>query len=88
MRTIYKYAIEATDDLIIEMPKGAIILTVQVQRGYPCIWAIIDTNAPMVRRHLKVFRTGHPMPATIPYIGTFQIMGGDLVFHLFDVGEL
>lgn len=86
MKTIYKYPIEITDEQIILMPAGAIMLTVQVQNGNPFIWAMVDTEARMEDVPIRVHGTGHPIceSSNLEYIGTFQSMyGGNLVFHVF-----
>uniref|UniRef100_A0A6H2A2W0 DUF7352 domain-containing protein n=1 Tax=viral metagenome TaxID=1070528 RepID=A0A6H2A2W0_9ZZZZ len=85
MRTIYKYQCLEMDNFTIEMPTGSHILTVQMQRGEPCIWAIVDPDAFPEQRHFQLFGTGHPIDGIGRYIGTFQLMGGNLVFHLFEV---
>jgi hypothetical protein len=89
MKVIFKYEIEARDHQSVEMPAGAQILSVQVQRDVPCIWAIVDPANPVESRSFEVFGTGHPFPACIgsgrEYIGTFQLLAGSLVFHLFEV---
>jgi len=53
-------------------------------------WAIVDREAPCVRRTIRMVGTGHPMDdldAKAPYIGTIQAHGGSLVLHFFDLGE-
>ena len=73
------------------MPRGAELLTVQVQRGEAYVWARVDPSAPVVERDLHVAGTGHPLPLRAdgaPFLGTFQLNGGGLVFHVFDCGEL
>ena len=88
MQTIYKYALEVTDKQRVNLPKGAEILTVQEQYGVPCIWAQVDTTSPPEERIFETFGTGHEMPIDMgidrKYIGTYQIQGGSLVFHLFE----
>lgn len=84
---IFKYTFEVDPEVEIEMPKGAHILTVQVQHGYPTIWAIVDPEQPKEIRHLRLFGTGHPLdidPAASRYIGTFQLDMGNFVGHLFE----
>lgn len=86
MTTIYKYPVEIADEFWVEMPTGARILTVQVQNGEPFIWAQVETTAPYEPRGFRVVGTGHPMSDAemgMPYVGTFQLEGGALVFHLF-----
>lgn len=86
MRTIYKYDIFIQDVFTILMPIDAEILTVQTQYGSPYFWAKVDTNAEKERRRFCLFGTGHEIPPEkdLQYIGTFQVSGGSLVFHLFE----
>lgn len=85
---IYKYPFQVEGEVEIEMPKGARVLCVQVQRDIPCIWAIIEPSQPIVEiRHFRVFGTGQPMdmhPDFLHYIGTFQLAGGNFIGHLFE----
>ena len=100
MRIIYKYPLEVKDYQVVTMPKNAQILTVQAQREKPCIWALVDTdNEPEERyfrmagpekRYFRMAGTGHPIrlkDKLLRYIGTFQLMGGDLIFHVFEIGS-
>jgi hypothetical protein len=86
MHVIWKYPLEATDVQMVKMPKGAKILCVQTQGQTPCLWALIpDTKATLEERHFSIYGTGHlheKIPGT--YIGTFQLMNGQLVFHVFE----
>jgi hypothetical protein len=86
LKTIYKYSIETTDEQIIEMPAGAKILTVQPQGAFSlCLWAEVDTEQPKEQRTLLTYGTGHPMRNTQQrYIGTYQLQGGGLVFHVYE----
>ena len=89
MSKIFKYKIIPNDDYIdIEMPSMAQLLTVQVQRGEPYLWAMVDTSFPMQTRRFRLAGTGHPITeksCDLAYIGTFQLHGGALIFHLFEV---
>jgi hypothetical protein len=82
-KTIWKYSL--TPDCTLSMPVGSIILTVQEQEQRPCLWALVDPAAPHECRRFRTYGTGHPV-ADDPgeYIGTFQLNGGSLVFHLFE----
>lgn len=92
MITIYKYPLIVTDEQEISMPLGAEILTVQTQNGIPCLWAKVDTSRPVDVRGIQMYGTGHPMESGAgegevgKYVGTFQLHGGSLVFHVFDRG--
>lgn len=86
MHQIWKFPIKTTDEQTVEMPKNAKILTVQVQKGTPCIWAEVDTEASKVERKFLVYGTGHTMrnPAQEQYIGTYQQLDGNLIWHLYE----
>lgn len=85
-KAVWKYEIEERDRQSIHMPVSAEVLCVQMQNGNPCIWALVDPEAMQERRWFLVLGTGHPIEAESlgRYIGTFQMVGGSLVFHLFE----
>ena len=87
MKTIWKYELEAVDCQVLEVPEGATILTVQVQHGKPCVWALVNPDAVKVRRAFWVHGTGHDCTdvadADAEYVGSVQLMQGMLVFHVF-----
>lgn len=67
------------------MPKNAEVLTVQEQRDFPYIWALIDNTAVLEARGFFVYPTGEVITAPIgKYLGTFQVYNGDLVYHVFE----
>lgn len=81
---VYKYVLPPSGGPI-ELPQGARILSVQTQNGQPQIWALVDPHAPRVSRTLIVKGTGHDgVDPDWLYHGTFQMLGGALVFHLFE----
>lgn len=85
---IYKYPFEVQDNVEIKMPMGASILTVQVQDNNPYIWAIVWPDHPLELRRFRLFGTGHPIDMELKqlnkYIGTFQLLDGRFVGHLFE----
>lgn len=84
-RSIWKYELNVTDEQLIEIPTGAEILAVQVQHSVPCLWARVDPNATKVKRRILTHGTGHTLSAiTGVYIDSYQLNGGDLVFHVFE----
>jgi hypothetical protein len=94
MKVIWKFFLEPDAIDGIEMPRGAEILSVGVQHGGPKLWAICDDRAPTAKRRISVVGTGHGMTgrgladvSAAEFIGTFQLQGGALVFHVFDLGE-
>jgi hypothetical protein len=85
MKRIWKYAFDATDSFELTMPKGALVLSVQVQRDTPCLWALVDYTTETEVRRFRIAGTGHPIDFDGKFIGTFQLDHGSLVFHLFEV---
>jgi hypothetical protein len=89
MTTIYKYEVRIADEFAIEMPRGARVLSVQTQNSAPYLWALVESTAPMTLRTFALRGTGHNADglALAPFVGTFHLSNGALVFHLFDLGE-
>lgn len=90
---IWKWALPVTDRQTVMIPGGAKLLDVQVQKGpmqerFAQLWALCDENAPPEPRHIAIYGTGNPMPDEPgDYIATFQMHGGALVFHAFEVAH-
>lgn len=89
MRTIFKYELEVTDLQEVPMVKDAEILTVMVQRDIPCVWAIVDPQKPIASRLIAIVGTGNQCKYNAyGYIGSFQLMEGGFVGHVFDLKEV
>lgn len=74
-------------DTTMKMPKGAKVLTVQVQGSGPCIWALVDPMEPEYEERVySVVGTGWNADVDVSnYVGTFQLLEPDgLVFHVFE----
>jgi hypothetical protein len=84
MQRIYKYPLLILDEQEVEMPMGAGLMTVQMQNGQPCLWALVDTENTLEKRKVLIRGTGHPAVDVGRYISTFQMKGGELVFHAFE----
>jgi hypothetical protein len=87
MKKIYKYSLALTDTQFVELPLGAEILTVQMQGDRLCLWAMINTLPEAIKknRRIEIIGTGNPVPTgDLKYISTFQMMGGGLIFHVFE----
>jgi len=81
--TIHKYTFSISDRFEFFLPEGAEILSVQLQRGQPTMWAKVDTEASMETRIFYVLGTGHPFPSTpFKHIASFQ--QDIFVWHLFE----
>jgi hypothetical protein len=89
MKVIWEFPFENMGMLGIDMPVGAEILTVQVQDGVPCIWAMVDPGQEKENRIIVVHGTGHPVQQAEEkkYIGTYQEWNGSLIWHVFELAE-
>jgi hypothetical protein len=86
--TIWKFPIEIIDEVLIDMPRGAVILSIQTQGTMPCILALVDPEQPKCKRLILTRRTGQHIDFSgIPFVGTYQFHNGTLIFHVFDGGE-
>ena len=85
MKKIYKYPIPIEDKITLTLPVNSDILTVQIQKGEPVVYALVGTVLKMERdRKLELYGTGMEVPENRIYIGTFQMLNGALVYHLFE----
>lgn len=84
-RTIFKYTLSGRPRETVYMPEGAQVLTVQVQKDDPQLWALVDPDAPLRTRMFHTYGTGHQIEAdNLSYVGTYQIDSGTLVLHVFE----
>lgn len=87
MRTIHKFPLQITASQAVVMPQGAEILAVQAQGQTPCLWALVDPERETEIRIIEIFGTGDPIiegGKARSYLGTFQLKGGESVFHAFE----
>jgi hypothetical protein len=82
--TIWKAVLKATDVQDIEVPEDAELLTAREQNEQLCVWFKCDPSKPLSKRRIAVCGTGHPAPEGARYVGTGFLMGGQLVFHVFE----
>ena len=85
MAVVYKYPLVVTDRQLVTMPKEAKLMSVQVQNGTPCLWALVNPENPTEEVPILLYGTGHKIPDTenIAYIGTIQMPKYGLVLHAF-----
>lgn len=87
---IFKYSLALGDVQNVWMPEGAKLLSVQVQRETIVLWALVSPDAECVKRKIVCSGTGHNVIGVDAqdYIGTIQLLNGELVLHFFDGGEM
>ena len=91
MKRVYKYPLDIHDEVVVIMPKGAMVLSVQVQNGSPCLWAAVDPNElTLEERWFRIVGTSYPIQDDVVggFIGTIQMYDGKLVFHVFEMKRL
>ena len=57
MQVIYKYKLEWKPVQVVKLPLKR-VLTVQIQDGVPCLWALVDPDTPDVSLTIQVVGTG------------------------------
>lgn len=83
MQTVYKYRLEWQPVQIVRLPLKQ-VLTIQLQDGIPCLWALVDTEAPEVSLPIRMAGTGTRDGFdfdTLRFISTTQY--GAFVLHWF-----
>lgn len=81
MRTVYQFAVLLDGDNIVELNRSAGIIHVGMQ-NMVTFWAVVDPEAPKVRRVFRLFGTGHPVPDD--YVPVGSVFDGPFVWHLFE----
>lgn len=84
-QVVYKFPLSVSSNGIVNMPKGATILSVQMQDEVPTLWALCVPSNPYEDRLFFIVGTGHIFePASdARFIGTVQTRNG-LVWHIFE----
>lgn len=83
---VFKYKIPDGDLITIELPSVAKTLRVDEQLGDLYLWALVDTETPLVARTFRVAATGDSIEEAwnLHYIGTVFRFGHRLVHHVFE----
>lgn len=88
METVWKYNFMLEShgtEFSLDLPKGASILTAQMQGNFAIMWALVETEMVMTKRTFVAYWTGAEMhDCHHRYINTVTTSNG-LVYHLFEV---
>lgn len=91
MNTIWKYDLEIIDRQIVEVPLGAMLLSVKTQgENKVCVWYQVDSRLPLRSRTVAIIGTGHTLPADCHsnnFVDTVLTFGGKNVWHVFDINK-
>lgn len=90
MKVIYKYRLPFKEVATVDMPRAAHIIRID-GGGELNIWAIVDTEQPLVTRTFHLFKTGGIMPDNIDeyiYHGCGAIfIQMELMMYVFEEGK-
>ena len=87
--TVWKFLIKLIGAFEIEMPEGAVVLHVDLQKGEGgVLWALVDPDKPLSTRVFNVVGTGQFLGSRdtmrgTTYVGTYQIP--PFVWHVFEI---
>jgi hypothetical protein len=85
VKTIHKYPLDTDneDKITVMMPRVAKIVMVGSQNGEPFLWAIVDSESPLIARHYRLIATGEPIPGGHTHVASFTRNNGESTWHLF-----
>jgi len=85
MTVIYKYPIALCGKFTLNLPFGAVIIDIQLQDGYPYLWAIVEPAHAPEERILICAWTGFEFNYAygLLHIKTLTDIDG-LVWHIFE----
>jgi hypothetical protein len=88
MRAIYKYRLPFMEVSKVTLPMNSKVIRVDGLEGALWLWAIVDTNEPLVERTFHLFKTGSEMPDDIDeyvYVGCGAIfVQMELMMYVFE----
>ena len=86
-KVIWKYKLRAVEKQCLAIPKGAEILSVQLQGNNACLWALVNPEEEKEIKTIGIFKTGNPIATDrqCKFIDTIQLYNGELVFHVFEL---
>lgn len=87
VKIIHKRTMEPYGRPRMELPKGAKILKVSVQYGFPTVWYEFVPMEPQIMetREIHSVVTGRIIPENWKHIDTVLLKDGNLVLHYYEV---
>lgn len=85
MFTMYKYPFKFEREVTIAMPSGPTMLSAQMQKDTPCLWAMVHSENELKEYKLACYWTGEEIKDAdkLRFIATIQA-ADDLVWHVFE----
>jgi hypothetical protein len=85
---IRRYDLTLDAQQLLELPKGAVILTAQLQMGAARLWVLCDDKAANTTRVIAAYWLGTVIPDDPGvYIATVQSHGGQRLYHIFELAS-
>jgi hypothetical protein len=86
VKVVWKFPLEAERRQTIQMPTGAKVLKVDMQRGVPTMWALCERTWENEDREFLLVGTGVELPVEAgEHVGSFLARDGEFVWHVFEV---
>lgn len=86
LREIWKFPLSVTDAQRVAIPVGWKSVTMALQAGTPCLWALVDPDAKPLLYSILCYGTGHPIfeEDLGECLGTVHQNEGRLVWHFYE----
>lgn len=85
MKMIWRYPLAHGYPIIVPMPVGAQILSIQAQYDIPTIWALVEPGHVLCDRFFYALNTGEEFDDTgLKFIATVQLYDGKIVKHIYE----
>lgn len=92
MKTIWKFELPLASTPVVEMPSGAVVLSTAILNDGLVVWALVDSDAPVVNHLFAIQGTGFDVQPAVEqgsFIGTVQTHAlYPLVWHIFSLGDI
>ena len=86
---LIKFSTPVMDKILtIDLPEGAVILSVDEQYNKPVLWALVDPSTDIKPRNLYFALTGQEIEANreqLKFIGTIKLDEGTFIVHVFEI---
>ena len=90
IRQVWKYPLppEAFErPVAVEMPRGARLVHVAVQRDVVCLWFEVLVREPRRTERFQVYGTGWDIDPYREHVGTGMSQSGTLVWHVYQATD-
>lgn len=87
MKVVHKFPVTQAWEQTFEVSEGAQVLDIELSDGQPCVWILLDPNAPKVPLTIFAAHTGQPLRHErgiyIKTLHVFNNLGQQIVTHFF-----